>query len=68
MKKNQPNREPLKEGEHLPGATFGSRIENTAAGDLNQDPREPYPTGNPPDPKENFLPHARLLSERRRRR
>ena len=42
----------LKAGEHLPGPDFRQRVENTAAGDLNQDPREPYPTGNPPDPKE----------------
>ena len=44
---------PLKSGEHLPG-DFRSRVENTAAGDLNQDPREPYPVGSPPDPRETF--------------
>jgi hypothetical protein len=49
----EPDRTPLKEGEHLPG-DFRFRVENTAAGDLNMDPREPYPTGNPPDPKEEF--------------
>lgn len=54
MAANAPNREPLKEGEHLPGADFRTKIENTAAGDLDMDPREPYPTGNPPDPKESF--------------
>src|SRR6476661_727347 len=46
--------QPLKEGEHLPG-DFRARVENTAAGDLNQDPRTPYPTGNPPDPRESFF-------------
>jgi hypothetical protein len=42
---------PLTKGEH-PSADFRSRVENTPAGDLNMDPREPYPTGNPPDPEE----------------
>ena len=51
---NAPDRTPLEPGEHLPGQDFRTRVENTAAGDLNQDPREPYPTGNPPDPKEAF--------------
>jgi len=46
--------QPLEAGEHLPG-DFRARVENTAAGDLNQDPREPYPTGNPPDPRESFF-------------
>jgi hypothetical protein len=46
--------QPLKEGEHLPG-DFRARVENTAAGDLNQDPRTPYPVGNPPDPRESFF-------------
>ena len=39
---------------HPDWTTFRSDVENTAAGDLNQDPREPYPTGNPPDPKDEF--------------
>lgn len=52
--KAQPKVQPLEAGEHLPG-DFRSRVENTAAGDLNQDPREPYPTGNPPDPRESFF-------------
>ena len=51
---NQPDRTPLKEGEHLPGKDFRSRVENTAAGDLNWDPRKPYPKGNAPDPRESF--------------
>lgn len=50
----QPKVQPLKEGEHLPG-DFRARVENTAAGDLNQDPREPYPTGSPPDQRESFF-------------
>lgn len=50
----QPEVEPLEAGEHLPGEDFRARVENTAAGDLDQDPREPYPTGNPPDPRESF--------------
>lgn len=45
---------PLQEGEHLPGDDFRAAVENTAAGDLDQDPREPYATGNPPDPRESF--------------
>lgn len=54
----EPNRKPLKEGEH-PGADFRSRVENSPAGDLNMDPREPYPTGNPPDPEqEHFRNHG----------
>jgi hypothetical protein len=48
---HEPNRAPLKEGEH-PGKDFRFSVENTPAGDLNQDPRTPYPTGNPPDPYE----------------
>ena len=51
---NQPDRTPLKEGEHLPGKDFRTRVENTAAGDLNWDPRKPYPKGNAPDPRESF--------------
>jgi len=48
------NVEPLPEGEHLPGPDFRQAVENTAAGDLDMDPREPYPTGNPPDPRETY--------------
>lgn len=51
---NAPDRSPLAEGEHLPGKDFRTKVENTAAGDLNMDPRQPYPTGNPPDPREAF--------------
>jgi hypothetical protein len=53
---NQPDREPLKEGEHLPGKDFRFKVENTAAGDLGKTigPRDPYPKDNPPDPKEEF--------------
>jgi hypothetical protein len=51
---NAPNRTPLQQGQHLPGKDFRTQVENTAAGDLNMDPREPYPTGNPPDPRESF--------------
>jgi hypothetical protein len=29
-------------------------ISAEGAGDLDQDPREPYPTGNPPDPRETY--------------
>lgn len=50
----EPDRTPLEEGEHLPGPDYRYRVENTAAGDLNMDPREPYPTGNPPDPRESY--------------
>jgi len=39
---------------HPDWTTFRTDVENTAAGDLNQDPREPYPTGNPPDPAQEF--------------
>jgi hypothetical protein len=49
----EPDRTPIGEGEALPG-DFRFRVENTAAGDLNMDPREPYPTGNPPDPREAY--------------
>jgi hypothetical protein len=34
------------------GGDFRSRIDGTQAGDLNQDPRAPYPWGSPPDPEE----------------
>jgi hypothetical protein len=53
---NAPDRTPLKEGEHLPGKDFRSRIENTAAGDLGKiiGPRDPYPLDNPPDHRESF--------------
>lgn len=39
---------------HLPAEDFRAAVVNEPAGDLNMDPREPYPTGNPPDPKEAF--------------
>ena len=51
---NAPNREPLQPGTHLPGADFRTQVENTAAGDLNWDPKAPYPVGDPPDPREEF--------------
>lgn len=50
----EPDRTDPKPGEHVPARDYRFRVENTAAGDLNMDPREPYPTGNPPDPKEAF--------------
>ena len=50
----EPDRTDPKPGEHVPAKDFRFRVENTAAGDLNMDPREPYPTGNPPDPREAF--------------
>ena len=40
--------------EHPDWTSFRTDVENTAAGDLNQDPREPYPTGNPPDPEQVY--------------
>ena len=40
---------------HPDWTTFRRDVENTAAGDLNMDPREPYPTGNPPDPEAEFV-------------
>ena len=40
--------------EHIDADGFRQTVENTAAGDLNWPPREPYPTGNPPDPREAF--------------
>ena len=39
---------------HPNWATFRQDVENTAAGDLNWPPREPYPTGNPPDPEDEY--------------
>jgi hypothetical protein len=55
-KADAPKKEPKakKEGGHIPAEGFREAVENTPAGDLDQDPREPYPTGNPPDPKEAF--------------
>jgi len=50
----EPDRADPKPGEHVPAQDASFRVENTAAGDLNMDPREPYPTGNPPDPREEF--------------
>jgi hypothetical protein len=49
------DRTPYGAGEHPTGSDYRFRVENTAAGDLNQDPREPYPTGSPPDPREEFF-------------
>ena len=53
---NEPDREPLKEGEHLPGKDFRFKVENTKAGDLGKviGPRDPYPKDNPPDPADEF--------------
>ena len=51
----EPDRTDPQPGEHVPAKDYRFRVENTAAGDLNMDPREPYPTGNPPDPKEEFF-------------
>jgi hypothetical protein len=53
---NAPDRTPLKEGEHLPGADFRTRVENTMAGDITKiyGPRDPYPKDNPPDHRESF--------------
>ena len=53
---NQPDREPLKADEHLPGKDFRFKVENTKAEDLGKiiGPRDPYPKDNPPDPKEAF--------------
>jgi hypothetical protein len=39
---------------HVPAEGFRAAVANQPAGDLNMDPREPYPTGNPPDHKETF--------------
>jgi len=39
---------------HLPAENFRAEVANQPAGDLNMDPRQPYPTGNPPEPKETF--------------
>lgn len=39
---------------HLPAEGFREAVANQPAGDLNMDPREPYPTGSPPEPKETF--------------
>jgi hypothetical protein len=50
----EPDRTNPQPGEHVPAKDFRFRVENTAAGDLNMDPREPYPTGNPPDPREEY--------------
>jgi hypothetical protein len=39
---------------HIPAEDFRAAVANQPAGDLNMDPREPYPTGNPPDHRETF--------------
>jgi hypothetical protein len=54
MEANRPDQTPLAPGEHLPGADFRFKVQGTFAGDLNQDPRTPYATGNPPDPREEY--------------
>ena len=52
----EPDRTNPEPGEHVPAKDFRTQVENTAAGDLGLTigPRDPYPTGNPPDPKEAF--------------
>lgn len=52
----EPDRTDPKPGEHVTAQDARFRVENTAAGDLGQTigPRDPYPTGNPPDPREEF--------------
>ena len=52
----EPDRTDPKPGEHVPAKDARFRVENTAAGDLGLTigPRDPYPTGNPPDPREEF--------------
>ena len=52
----EPDRTNPEPGEHVPAKDFRTRVENTAAGDLGLTigPRDPYPTGNPPDPREEF--------------
>jgi len=55
QKAMEPDRTDPKPGEHVPAKDYRFRVENTAAGDLNMDPREPYETGNPPDPREEFF-------------
>ena len=48
----EPNREPLKEGEHLTD-DFRTRVETTGVVSIEEHgigPRDPYPTGNPQDP------------------
>lgn len=42
-------------GEHFKAASFRKDIHQEGAGDLDMDPRQPYPTGNPPDPREEFF-------------
>jgi len=51
----EPNREAYAEGEHL-GEDFRFRVENTAAEDITKtvDVRQPYPTGNPPSPRDSY--------------
>jgi hypothetical protein len=47
--------------EHPDWTTFRTDVENTAAGDLNWPPKEPYPTGNPPTPESQYAQiHGRL--------
>lgn len=51
----EPNREAYAEGEHL-GEDFRFRVENTAVEDLTKTigPRDPYPEGNPPSPRDTY--------------
>jgi hypothetical protein len=52
----EPDRTHPEPGEHVPAKDYRTRVENTAAGDLGLTigPRDPYPTGNPPDPREEY--------------
>jgi len=52
---NEPNRDPYAEGEHL-GEDFRFRVENTAVEDITKTvgPRDPYPEGNPPRPRDTY--------------
>jgi hypothetical protein len=52
----EPNRTNPEPGEHVAASDYRTRVENTAAGDLGLTigPRDPYPTGNPPDPREAY--------------
>ena len=52
----EPDRTDPEPGEHVPAKDARFRVENTAAGDLGLTigPRDPYPTGNPRDPREEF--------------
>jgi hypothetical protein len=51
----EPNREAYAEGEHL-GEDFRFRVENTAVEDITKTigPRDPYPEGNPPSPRDTY--------------